>query len=97
MRNLKLIIISITAILFVGAGAYYFSQTREYKNDYDEKDYEESYEESKKTTEKFQENIISKTTTGLEINPIENLPSANPLEGVKTNPFEGRYQNPFEL
>ena len=30
------------------------------------------------------------------VNPIENLPSANPFEEGKMNPIENAYKNPFD-
>jgi flagellar basal body-associated protein FliL len=30
------------------------------------------------------------------VDPLENLPSANPYEGTKMNPLEDVYKNPFE-
>ncbi len=49
-----------------------------------------------KAAQKAQEDLTKKVTTGTEINPLENLPSANPFENIKTNPFEGLYKNPFK-
>ncbi len=95
MENLKIIIIAMTVALVTGAGAYYFGQTEGYKTGHNS-GYTKGYDDGKKAVEAEQQEMISKTTAGAEVNPVENLPSANPLEGVKTNPFEGGYKNPFK-
>lgn len=95
LENMKssnfIILISAVIIATVGVGAYYFGVAQGYDTGYDK-----GYGEGRKAVEDEQKEMISKTAGGSEINPIENLPSANPLDNVKTNPFEDEYQNPFE-
>ncbi len=40
--------------------------------------------------------LMEKAGAAPVVNPMENLPSANPFEDVNVNPFEGGYQNPFK-
>lgn len=82
----KLIIIFIIIVLVVAPGAYYFGFQRGAKRGYDE---------GAKATKAAYDELIKKAETGA-INPIENLPSTNPFEGVRVNPFEGLYKNPFK-
>ena len=89
--NFIIIIVSVLLIASVGAGAYYFGNAQGRQNGYDI-----GYDEGRKAVEDEQKEMISKTVAGSEINPVENLPSANPLDNVNTNPFEDEYQNPFE-
>ena len=93
MKNFNFIIIiaSVILIVAVGVGAYYFGKTQGHQNGYGI-----GYNEGKKAVEDEQKAMISKTAAGSEINPVENLPSANPLDNVNTNPFEDEYENPFE-
>lgn len=42
----------------------------------------------------YQEMLTEAAAPG--VNPMENLPSANPFEDVKVNPFEGIKVNPFK-
>lgn len=53
------------------------------------------FAEGKAAEQKAQEELLSKTTAGAAINPVANLPSANPFEETKTNPFKEAYKNPF--
>ena len=48
-----------------------------------------------KAAKQDQEKLVEKVTSGT-VNPVENLPSANPFETIKTDPFEGLYKNPFK-
>jgi flagellar basal body-associated protein FliL len=86
-----IIIVSVILIAGVGMSAYYFGKIQGYQNGYDI-----GYNEGEKAVEDEQKEMISKAAAGSEINPVENLPSANPLDNVNTNPFEDEYENPFE-
>ena len=43
---------------------------------------------------KEEKTVQDKIAEQADINPIENLPEANPFE-ANTNPFKGGYKNPF--
>ena len=94
-KFIPIIIICIISVAVVGASAYYLGYAMGQETGLDQ-GYEQGYADAEKIMEKAQAEIISKTTAGAEIDPLENLPSANPLENVNTNPFEDKYENPFE-
>jgi uncharacterized protein YpmB len=94
-RLISIIVICIISIGIVGASAYYFGHAVGQETGLDE-GYEQGFADAEKMMEQAQTEIISKTTEGAEIDPLENLPSANPMENVNTNPFEDGYENPFE-
>lgn len=44
---------------------------------------------------KGQQELQEKITAPVTVNPLENLPAANPFEAAEVNPFNDGYQNPF--
>jgi len=84
--NKKTLIIFIIVVLIVAAGVYYFGLQQGAKK---------GYEEGVKATKAAYEEVIKKAEKGV-VNPMENLPTANPFEEVKVNPFEGIKVNPFK-
>ena len=94
-KIMPVIIICMVSVAVVGASAYYLGYAMGQEAGIDQ-GYENGYADAEKIMEKAQAEIISKTTKGTEIDPLENLPSANPLENVNTNPFEDKYENPFD-
>ena len=83
------------SVAVIGGSAYYFGHAVGQETGINT-GYEQGYTDAEKTMEQAQEQIISKSTEGAEIDPLENLPSANPMDNVNTNPFEDKYENPFE-
>jgi len=54
-----------------------------------------SFKAGYSAAKKDQDSLVNKVTGGT-VNPVENMPSANPFETIKTNPFEGINVNPFK-
>jgi hypothetical protein len=94
-KLISIIIICIISIGIVGASAYHFGYADGRESGFNQ-GHMQGYEEAEATMEAAQDKIMSESTKGAEIDPLENLPSANPMENVNTNPFEDGYENPFE-
>ena len=94
-KIIQIIITCVISIAVVGAFAYYLGYTMGQETGINQ-GYEQGYADAEKIMENAQEQIISKTTKNAEIDPLENLPSANPMDNVNINPFESGYENPFD-
>lgn len=80
--NKKILIIFIVVVLVVAAGAYYLGIQKGMKK-------------GAEAVEATYRELVEKAGTPV-VNPMENLPTTNPFEGVNVNPFEEGYKNPFE-
>lgn len=90
-KTLSLIIIFIIVVLIVAGGTYYLGMRQGKASAY-----KEGYNKGKQETEQAYKDLMERTAAASALNPVKNLPSTNPFEGVTVNPFEGGYQNPFK-